>query len=164
MSENLRNAQPLGRVKNQQFPDKLFSIITDSYRELVITTFDELVKIFHIGCFEGNSALKHRIKHHSKTPRVSEESFIAFICYDLWSNVCWCSTLLLDELMLLDDLGHSEITQFDSFLIVEQDIIQLDVSVQHASTVTMSQTIDDLFEDEFGLFLTEASLPLDIVQ
>ena len=77
------------------------------------------MKIFHVGCLEGNGALEHRVENNSQTPRICEEAFIAFIRDDLWSDVCWCSTLLLDELMLLNDLGHSEITQFDSFLIIE---------------------------------------------
>ncbi len=122
------------------------------------------MKICHIVRLEWYCSIQHRIEHNPCTPQVSTKAPVTFVSENFGCNIGWCSTLFLDELMLLDDLGHSEITQFNSFLIIEQDVIQLDVSVKHASAVAMTQTIDDLLEDEPGLLLSQTSLPLDVVQ
>ena len=53
----------------------------------------------------------------------------------------------------LDDLGDAKVADFDTFLAVKQNVVQLDVSVDDGAAVNMGQSIDDLLEDELAVLL-----------
>jgi len=48
---------------------------------------------------------------------------------DLWGYVSWSSTLFPDDFTLFDEPGDTKITDFDSEVIVKENIIQFYVPV-----------------------------------
>ena len=78
-------------------------------------------------------------------------SFVALIYNNLWGKVSRGSTLLLNHLTFLDDLTHTEITDFNSFFSIKQNIVKLDISVNNTPAMDMGQTIHDLFENELRI-------------
>ena len=69
-----------------------------------------------------------------------------------------------DDLALLDDFGYTEVADLDTFLAVEQDVVQLDVSVDDGAAVDVSQAIRYLLEDELAITLLQAASLLDQLQ
>ena len=60
----------------------------------------------------------------------------------------------------LNYFRDTEVADFYSLLAVEEDVVKLDVSVDHGPTVDVSQPISDLLEDELSIRLLELALPL----
>jgi hypothetical protein len=58
-----------------------------------------------------------------------------------------CATLLLDLEAFRNKARDSEVAYLDASFTIHQDVVQLDVSMQHTSAVTVSQPIDDLLKD-----------------
>lgn len=84
----------------------------------------------HVLCFEGNCAAEHGIKQHSQTPCIRCKTFIAAVRNNLWSDISWSPTLLGDLLILFNYSADAEIANFDLAIIVKQDIVQLNISMQ----------------------------------
>ena len=59
--------------------------------------------------------------------------------------------MFLNDLAFLNDFGDTEIADFDSFLAIEKDVVELDVSVNDRPAVDVSQAVRNLFEDELGV-------------
>jgi len=64
-------------------------------------------------------------------------------------------------LSLLDDLGDAKVADLDSLFAVKEDVIELDVSVDHRPAVDVGQAVDDLLEDELRIRLLQLPFPLD---
>lgn len=98
---------------------------------------DLFVELCHIYCFEGHCAEEHRVEHNASTPNVASEALIALILEDLGCDVGGSTTLLVHGLTRRDKLGDAEVANLDISLRREQNIVQLDVSVQHTLRVTV---------------------------
>jgi hypothetical protein len=57
---------------------------------------------------------------------------------------------------LADYSTHSEVTYLDASLIIKENIVKLDISVQHTPTVAMSNTVYNLLKDSSCLWLIQA--------
>jgi len=119
------------------------------------------VQVFKILSFEGYRTAQHGIQKHTQGPYVHEESLIALIYYDFRCEICRSTTLLLNHLAFLYDLGDTEVTYLNALLAVKQDIVELNVSMYYRSAVNMCQGIGYLFEDEFCIRFLKSPLALD---
>lgn len=99
------------------------------------------MEIRDVVCLERDRSLQHGIKQDSQTPDVSIEALIAFIDDNLRSKIGWRSALLLDDVVLLDESTHTEVTKLHASFAIHQHIVKLDVSMQNASAVTVAQTV-----------------------
>lgn len=66
--------------------------------------------------------------------------------------------------MLLDDFRHPKITQLNPSLIIQEHIVQLDVSMEHWSAVAVTEPVDNLLKDVLGLILTQSFLTFDVMK
>ena len=115
-----------------------------------------LLKLLHIGGLKRHSPVQHGVEDDSSGPDVTLESFIASTLEHLRGNVSWSSALFsLHGLRRLDYLGDSEVADFDVSFGSQQNVVQLDVSVQHPLRVDVSQARDYLPEDELGRIFLE---------
>ena len=119
------------------------------------------MKILEIRCLERHSSTKHRKQEDTKGPDVYEEALITFIDDDFWGQIGRSTALLLDHLAFLYDFRHTEITDFNSFLTIKKDIVELDISMNNRPAMNMCKTISYLLEDEFGVRLLQLALSLD---
>jgi hypothetical protein len=67
----------------------------------------------------------------------------------------------LNNLALFYDLGDTEVTYLYALFAVEQDVVELNVSMYYGSAVHMCQRIGYLFEDEFCIRFLKSPLALD---
>lgn len=57
--QNLTHLQSLFGVRVQQTTDQVFGVLRDFVFQIVLGVFDLSVQLFHVVCFEGNSAVEH---------------------------------------------------------------------------------------------------------
>ena len=89
---------------------------------------------------------------------------IALIRDDLRGYVGRGPTLLFDQLVFLHDLGDPEIDDLGSLMSIEQDVVQLDVSVNHRPAVNVSEAEANLLEQVLSISLNERAFRLDELQ
>ena len=66
--------------------------------------------------------------------------------------------------MLFDYLRDAEVTDLDAVLIIKQDVVQLDVPVEHRPAMTVAQPVEDLLEDVESFLFVQPLLLLDVVE
>ena len=61
-------------------------------------------------------------------------------------------------------LANTEVGDLDVTLTVEQDVVQLDVTMQNALLVNVAKALDNLSEDDLGLCLIQLFALSHVVQ
>lgn len=84
-------------------------------------------------------------------PNVNFEASVARLAHDLRSGVSRRAALLVENLILRNAPTHSEVAYLDVTLAVQQNVLELQVTVHHALLVHVSDTEHELPEDELGL-------------
>lgn len=59
--------------------------------------------------------------------------------------------MIFNELVFADYLTDSKVTDFDSEISINKDVIKLDISMNYRPAVNMSESIDYLFEYLFSV-------------
>ena len=72
--------------------------------------------------------------------------------------------MLLDGLILRDQSADSKVAYLDASITVHQYVVQLDVTMQHTTTMTVRNTMDDLFENTLGSVFIKTLPFLDELQ
>ena len=129
MRQDLRKSRSLGWVELDHALDQVVGLLRQVFWEAELSFEYKLVELFEAGRLEGHRAAEHSKEQDSQTPDVHKEALVAFVDNDLRRKVGRRSTLLLDDLALLDDFRYPEIADLHSFLAVQEDIVQLDVPV-----------------------------------
>lgn len=70
------------------------------------------------------------------------------------SLINWC---------LFNNLRNAEVSQLDAFLVVEQDVVELDVPVQHTSSVAVAETVEHLLEYKPCFVFRQSAFLFDVV-
>ena len=109
-------------------------------------------------CLERHCATEHGIEKDSQGPNIHKESFVSFVYDDFWCKVSWSTTLFLNYLPFLNNLGNTKIADLDALLAVEEDVIKLDISMNDRSAVNMCQGVCYLFENEFCIGFLKSAL------
>jgi len=119
------------------------------------------MEVLKVGGLERNSSTEHGEEEHSQRPDVHKEPLVALIDDDFWGKVSRSATLFLDHLSLANDLRNTEVANLYSLLAVQEDVIQLYISVDDGPAMDVSQPVGDLFENELGIRFLQFSLALD---
>ena len=91
------------------------------------------------------------------------EATVALAFEDLWGDVGRCAALLgLQLVPALDELGHSKVADLDVTFGGQQDVVELDISMEDFLAVDIDESMDQLAEDEFGEIFLELSSASDV--
>lgn len=106
-----------------------------------------LLELSHIGGLEGHRTEEHGVEHNSSTPNIGLETAVALPFEYFGSDVRRRTALLMLNLVLaLYKLAYSKIANLDIALRGQQDVVQLDVAMEHALAVHIHQALDQLTE------------------
>ena len=131
--------------------------------ELKLLLADVLVELLVIGASEGELTAEESVQEDTKCPDVSRRTRVLDLANNLRSHIGWSSTEYLDLPIMRYASGESKINELDPLLgLVQQYILQLDVSVSHISTVAVVNGLDYLAPEEFGLKLRHLSIWLHL--
>lgn len=95
----------------------------------------------------GDSSLQHCVQQDTERPQVDVEPFVALISDHLRRQISRRAALLPDDLILGNQPTNPKVADLDASIRVHQDVIQLDVPVQHAAAVAVGKPVHDLFEN-----------------
>jgi hypothetical protein len=93
------------------------------------------VQILHIVCLKRDCAVKEGVEDDTSRPEISLETRIPTVSNDLWGDVSWRAALLTHNLTLADLLRDSEIRDLNLSLTVQEDVVQLDVTMKDIASV-----------------------------
>jgi len=148
----------------QQTLNYLFSLGAEIGSVTEFTLLDEAVELIHVVGLEGHRTVQHGVEKYAETPHVHKKPLVAFVSDQFWGNVSWGATLLFHNLPFPSNFRNSEITEFNPTFSIKQNIVKLDVPVEHRSTMAVSETVNNLFEDVLNVGLGEGVYTLDEVK
>ena len=122
------------------------------------------MEILDIRTFERHATIKHCIQHHSSTPDIHSKALIAIFIQNFRGDVGRSTTLLMNALAILYDLADTKVPNFYMAFAVQKDIVQLYVSMQNLSGMNVTNTQDDLLEDQFCHCFVQFSSFSDVCQ
>ena len=91
--------------------------------------------------------MEHGVEKDAKGPKIDVVASVALVGDDFGGEVGRRPTLLLNRLVLRDQSTDSKVTDLDPFVLVHEDVVQLDVPVQHAAAVAVRDAVHDLLEN-----------------
>ena len=72
------------------------------------------MQIRDVRSLKRNCSLNHCVKQNTQRPNVGTKPLIASVNDNLWGEVSWRSTLLMDTLPFLYKAGNAEIAKFNT--------------------------------------------------
>ena len=111
--KSLWNWEALFRIYVKQALNQVFSFFTDIFFEIVARLQNLLVQVLHVISFERDRAIQHSEQDNACAPKISFESFVAFVSDDFWCDVGGCPTLLEHCLPFFDLLTNTKICDFN---------------------------------------------------
>lgn len=111
---------------------------------------------------EGELSCQESVKDNASAPDVNRSSFVLAFSHDFGSCVIGTSTGGLEEASVLHEVGEAEVYYFDQAVMVDENVLRFEVSVSDKIGVGVGDTVDDLFEEETGIFLVDIVV-LDVV-
>ena len=149
----------LGRVIIQDLRDDVTSGVRDTHTvwEIVGVHTDSLVGSLHIRCLEGRLTNNKRVNDDSDRPDVDLVGVTLLALEHLGSDVVGSTangTLPLSIELKLG--GETKITDLDLHLVVEEQITELQISVNDAMTVQILDSGTDLVNVALNLELVKA--------
>lgn len=83
---------------------------------------------------------------------------------NLWGYIGRSATLLTDDFTVFDKSRDTEITDFDAEVLVEEDVVKFDVTMENFVLVAMPDPLDNLPENNLGRLLIQRPIFLHIGQ
>ena len=107
------------------------------------------MQILHVICFKGHCSIEHCEEHNSCGPQISFKALVTFVPYDFRRDVRRSTRLLIHDLVGLNWFTDAEISDFDVTLTIEQNIVQLYVTMQNLLAMNVAYALNHLFEENF---------------
>lgn len=174
MSHDLSKSCSFGGFRDEHPKEKVSSRVGDVGGELEGGVEDVLVEEVDVVSVwvgwivvEGEVARKHGVENHTATPDVDGRSDVGSIGDDqLGSSVARRSTRGSHEVVLrrLEGVGESEIGDDDVPSLVEEEVLELEISVDDVLGVEVVDSRDELSEELGGGVLLEVSMSEDVVE
>jgi len=155
MLQSLFDCEARLTISIKERRDKVFGWLTNLVFQVVLGVEDLQVQIFHVICLEGHCSIEHGEEHHASRPQVCLEALVALVSDNFWSYVSRSSTLLKHDLSGLHLLADSKVANFHISLTVQQNVVQLNVTVQNSLRMNVANALDNLLENYLGSHLVQ---------
>ena len=140
-------------VKSKKFRDEIFALIRDTLPgwviEVELSELDLLHDLLVRRSIERRDSGKYDVSDDTARPNIALWTVV--LGENLWSNVIWCTQLLIKLLGLVKDQGRAEIDNFDLvefFVLLKEDIFWLQVPVHNMIGMAVIDAGEDLFHEQ----------------
>lgn len=123
--------------------------------DVVGAPLDPPVEVIVSLASEGEAAVQEGVEQHSCGPDICRWAGVLDLGDDLGRHVGRRAAEHPDLLVIRNASREAEVDELHVLVLVEEDVLQLDVSVGNALAVAVLQGHEDLAEDAAGLFLIE---------
>ena len=114
--------------------------------------------------FERDGTLDHGVEKHTQTPDICWVALITVVENDFRSKVGRRTALFIDRVALFYKSTYAEITKLDTTFSIHEYIIELDVTVQHTTTMTVAERVQYLFKNCLGALFVKTFSFLNILK
>lgn len=142
------------------------AVLRQELRDFEIAGQDLLVQIRSLRVLKGKEAADHGVEHHAAAPDVRLEAQVLLACDHLRSGVARRAASRF-QLLLRSRSVHitqPEVDNFQSLVVVEQQVLRLQVSVADAALVDVLDAGDELLVHAAGRLLVEALMRHNIIE
>lgn len=164
MRKDFRNSDAVLGFLSKHLRDQVPSGLRQVGREGNLLGEDGLVEFGEVGALVGNGSADHGVEEDPEGPDVDAEATVSLISNNLRGQVGGGSALLLDELSLLHDPGDAEVAYLDSIFAVEEDVVELDVPVEHRPAVAVAQAEDYLLQQASSVLFGQLLVLLHVLK
>ena len=91
--------------------------------------------------------MEHHVEENAKGPYIDKIALVFAVTGHFGSQVSWCPTLFLDDFISVHQSAYPEVANFDSAFSIEKDIVELDVSVENRSAMTVCYSLGNFLEN-----------------
>jgi len=161
---DLRRCQPLVRVRLQNLINEVDALWGEPFGHLKLAAQDLLVQLGSRLVFEGQVARDHGEQNDTAGPDVHARAIVLQAVDHFRRRVTGRSARCLQHLVLLVGVAEAEIDQSNVFLVVQQQVLRLQISVHDAELVQILDSTNDLLEELAGFCLLKLLLLDDVVE
>lgn len=119
-----------------------------------------LVQVLRIFPFEWKAATEHGIEKDAGGPDVGRRSLVVTSLHNLRCHVRWRATENLKLCLWRRAATESKVYELDHLLAVNDNVLQLNVSMCDVSVVQVFQSKEELLDDSFGFLLSKLPISL----
>mmetsp|Transcript_48182 Transcript_48182/g.75254 ORF Transcript_48182/g.75254 Transcript_48182/m.75254 type:complete len:297 (+) Transcript_48182:313-1203(+) len=152
---SLQVTQTTGQVSCQELGDEVPGLLLDVPGVLNLPSQDTLVQLHTVVRIEGRVASQHLVNQDPQRPPVHSLS-VAFVQDDLWSQVLWGTTESPSVCSRLYGLGEAEVADLQMPLVVEEQVLGLEVTVDDVAIVKIFESERHASRIEAGSVVGEA--------
>jgi hypothetical protein len=165
MLSDLVNFDAILWVYCEYFSDQIFQWLRKTDCDIVLAIHNFLVQLHYIlAILKRQIPASHGKENNSCRPDIDSQSFVDLIFEHLWCSIAGRPTGGLESLVLLVSVGKPEVHNPQVHLIVEQEVLRLEVAMDHSDAMDVFDAIDELMEDAAGFLLFESLVISDIVE
>jgi hypothetical protein len=121
----------------------------------VVALHDLLVEQLGVRVVEGQVPAEHRVEDHACGPDVHAEPHVLLPRYHLRCRVARRAAGRLEQLVAFVEVAQAEVDDLDVLVLVQQQVLGLEVSVDDAELVDVLDAGDDLLEELAGFLFFE---------
>jgi hypothetical protein len=131
---------------------------------LVVRTQNLLVKCSCVLIFKWQIATKKRKENHTTAPNIAQVWNIALSCDHLWRSIAWRAACRFEELPILKSVAETKVNDLDIPMVVKQEILRLEVSMNHIHSVDLLNAREDLMKEPAGVSFSNSAAGNDVIE
>ena len=113
-------------------------------RHLVLRLDNLLVELLRVLVFERKKPANHRVEDHPAGPNVCAKSVILLASDHLGRRVARTATSCLQFFARLVQITEAKVNNLDVVIVIEQQVLRLQISVDHSELVYVLDAAQDL--------------------
>lgn len=155
MRSNLLYRRPFLRICLQNHSQQRPQLPTRMFRQIIPPLLYRLVQFLRVGTVKRQVPKTHRVQDDTCTPNISLETVVRMAHQHFRGCVTRTSTGCMQQLVFGVNVAQTEINQFEVELVVEQNILWFQISVNHPERMNVLNCVEKLLEELAGLKLSE---------
>ena len=152
---DLAELYALHRVCLQHATDQVFAVRWNFHRHPVVALLDLHEEYGQLLVIEGQTATDHGVKDNAAAPDVDLLTTVLLTRDDLRRSVVRRAASRAQRHAIFDRVGEAEVDQLDVVVLIEQQILWLQVAVNHLVEVRVLDRRDYLLEDAPGFIFAQ---------
>jgi hypothetical protein len=152
------------RICGQHCSDKVTGHVRDKAWHLVICTENLLVESSGVLIFKWQIATKQRKENHTTAPYITQIRNIALSCDHLRCSIARGAACSFEKLSILKSVAETEVNDLDIPVVIKQQILGLQVTMNDVHLVDLLHARKDLMEESAGVPLPNSATGNDVIE
>jgi hypothetical protein len=129
-----------------------------------MSLFDLCMQLWHALIVKRHFTTHQDVKNNTKTPNIHFWSCVLLGLQEFWGSKVKASAKRLELASRREQIAEAKIDDFDVASLADEDVLNLEVTVDNAIAVTVVQRTGNLSGKFAGLLLLETAVRDDVVK